>query len=263
MCAPQFQAYYYSCGGSDQHWNHNYYLYQEDETNVSKQEFRLVGWDVDSTWVDEETLNHHLGELKSKFWDTPICASGDCFQCKPYRIGTGQQLPPGCFPGVRAFARGLRSDYMDAANELLSGPLQLCRLQSKIDRWKAALAAHIQKDESAGLLPATRHCKWGSLFSGSGDWNAEVAKFRDTVVPWYVQRFRKSVACSRNYNANDWISLGSAPQISPMLRLNEWKTDSWMPDWLGGGQCRTSGTSGNVIGCQLSVVVVLSLLTWM
>ena len=60
-------------------------------------------------------------------------------------------MPPSCFKMVRAFARGLRRYYMDAAERLLAGPLQPCRINAKLDRWAAALKPHLDQDEEDGL----------------------------------------------------------------------------------------------------------------
>ena len=57
---------------------------------------------------------------------------------------------------TRAFAVGLRRYYMNAAEDLLAGPLQPCRINAKLDRWSAALVPHLDEDDSAGLYPV-----WG------------------------------------------------------------------------------------------------------
>ena len=43
---------------------------------------------------------------------------------------------------------------MQKAQALMEGPLQKCRLYSKIDRWEAQIAEAIADDQAAGIYPA-------------------------------------------------------------------------------------------------------------
>lgn len=42
---------------------------------------------------------------------------------------------------------------MEKAQELMEGPLQKCRIYSKIDRWKSQIEAAIADDKAAGTYP--------------------------------------------------------------------------------------------------------------
>ena len=44
--------------------------------------------------------------------------------------------------------------YMQAAEQLLSGPLSRCRIESKLDRWQTAIESFMAADAAAGLYPA-------------------------------------------------------------------------------------------------------------
>eukprot|EP00729_Bicosta_minor_P002337 gene2337-4630_t len=125
------------------HWTHNFFLYEEDRKNVSKREFDLVPWDLDNSWIDPNQIPQNIGNRSST----------NCIQCETFATtgGLSQSMPPSCFKMVRAFARGLRRYYMDAAERLLAGPLQPCRINAKLDRWAAALKPHLDQDEEDGL----------------------------------------------------------------------------------------------------------------
>jgi hypothetical protein len=118
-------------------------------------------------------------------WDEPVES------CIPYNH-YGQSMAPSCFKVIRAFARGLRGHYIDAASELLSGPFSLCRLQAKIDRWHDAIAPFMAADTAAGLYPAK-----DSQQRSFPAWESTVEAFRDTVLPFHFDRFRESVSCER------------------------------------------------------------------
>ena len=116
-------------------------------------------------------------------------------------------MSPSCFKLIRAFARGLRSEFMEAATQLLDGPFALCRLQAKVDRWHDAIAPFMAADAAAGLYPA-RDSEAGTLGSTLGTtvaalsrerWESVVREFRDTVLPYHFDRFRESVSCEREY----------------------------------------------------------------
>ena len=76
----------------------------------------------------------------------------DCIRCEDYISQLSPSMPPSCFKMVRAFARGLRRYYVDAAERLLAGPLQPCRINAKLDRWTAALKPYLDADRAAGWV---------------------------------------------------------------------------------------------------------------
>ena len=65
--------------------------------------------------------------------------------------------------GIRVFARGLRSKYMEAAAALLAGPLAPCRLWAKLDRWRDAVAPFM-----AGATPDRGDGAGGAGGAGGG-----------------------------------------------------------------------------------------------
>ena len=92
--------------------------------------------------------NAMKGDMGVGSWDLPVCpTSGDCYhtsngcahgsvRCASCAFNPSQMggfgdphLGPSCWKAVRAYSRGLRSLYIDAAERLLAGPLQPCRLQ--------------------------------------------------------------------------------------------------------------------------------------
>jgi hypothetical protein len=79
-----------------------------------------------------------------------------------------QQIAPSCSPLIRTFARGLRSEYMAAAEELLAGPFSECRIGAKLERWHDAIAPFMAADTAAGLYPARdyqRGTRWETAFT--------------------------------------------------------------------------------------------------
>ena len=55
---------------------------------------------------------------------------------------------------IRPFVRGLRSLYMNASREALTGVLQTCRLRAKLNRWMRLLAPYVLEDAQAGRCAA-------------------------------------------------------------------------------------------------------------
>ena len=132
----------------------NYFLAQSDDEVDS--EFWLVPWDVDDTFAPQGRTSY--GAVREfPAWDEPVeaCVNYDHF---------GSSMAPSCFKLIRAFARGLRSEFMEAATQLLDGPFALCRLQAKVDRWHDAIAPFMAADAAAGLYPA-RDSEAGTLGS--------------------------------------------------------------------------------------------------
>ena len=78
-------------------------------------------------------------------------------------------MPPSCFKMVRAFARGLRRYYMDAAERLIAGPLQKCRMDAKLDRWTAALKPFMARDTELGQCEYLAYS--GSILHGVHRYN--------------------------------------------------------------------------------------------
>ena len=108
-------------------FNHNYFLYQTSDRAHDR--FHIVPWDMD---------NAMKGSMGVGRWDQPVCSSnyhdtGRCARCAfdPTRLGGfgDPHLGPSCWKMIRAYTRALRSLYIDAAERLLEGPLQPCRLQ--------------------------------------------------------------------------------------------------------------------------------------
>merc|ERR550514_1131879 len=91
--------------------NHNYYIYEDDSSNFSKREFRLVPWDLTHVLI----FRGMLAEVSvSEQWEKPVCQELQgseegkaCTRCD----GAEEEIPASCFKIFRAFARGMRSWY--------------------------------------------------------------------------------------------------------------------------------------------------------
>ena len=211
-------------GAAGTHWTHNFFLYEEDRKNASKREFDLVPWDLDNTWPDLENPSAKglIGERPD--WDKAVCAPGDttagtdCIKCELFRTTLSQQMPISCFKMYRAFAVGLRRYYINAAETLLAGPLQPCRVNAKLDRWTAALKPYLDADQAAGLYP-----EWGMIKQLTGDLGITelAANFKNSVVPQLSQRFKDSVTCGKAQNtaanADAWGATIEEPVIGLMM----------------------------------------------
>ena len=135
--------------------------YESDKSDVIKRQFKIVPWDLDGVLIVD--LTRAIVGLRPA-WDEPVCAPGVearpgvCTDCTPFLStgGLSTQAPPSCFKMVRVFARGLRSEFMEAAFRLVSGPLRHCRIKAKVDRWSAAIAPLMERDSQLGLYPAAR-----------------------------------------------------------------------------------------------------------
>lgn len=126
----------YSDGTSDAgFFNHNYYLYQTSDR--VRDVFHIVPWDMDGAFG---------GTMGVSAWDSPVCPSSsspprqsNCANClfDPRRMGGfgDPHLGPSCWKAIRAYTRGLRSLFTEAAERLLDGPLQPCRLLVR-DSWR-------------------------------------------------------------------------------------------------------------------------------
>ena len=135
--------------GQGFYWNHNYFMAESDDgDDQSSSQFWIVPWDMDGTFPENPRNGPWRGGRPD--WDQPVD------NCRTFSStnGMSQQVAPSCSPLIRAFARGLRSQYMQAAEELLRGPLGRCRIQSKLDRWQAAVEPFMAADAAAGLYPA-------------------------------------------------------------------------------------------------------------
>ena len=138
----------YNDGTSDAgFFNHNYFLYQTSDRTQDR--FHIVPWDMD---------NAMKGDMGVGSWDLPVCPTSDdcyhtsngcahgsvrCASCafNPSQMGSfgDPHLGPSCWKAIRAYSRALRSLYVDAAERLLEGPLQPCRLQV----WYPTIPPHV------------------------------------------------------------------------------------------------------------------------
>ena len=115
-------------------------------------------------------------------------------------------MTPSCWKIIRAYARGMRSLFMAAAQRLLEGPLQPCRIAAKLDRWSARIAPFIQAD--IDNQPPRYPARYGAQTLGY--WRDQVAQLRQDVDA-HLQTFKDQVSCDRHYNVDDW---------DPIVRLN-------------------------------------------
>jgi len=250
-------------GNAAMSWTHNFFVYEEDDSDVAKREFHLVPWDMDGAFPFETPPDQPVGARPD--YDAPVCgpseqqagrANGNgCIICRPYTStgGLSQSRPPSCFLLNRAFfGRGLRGHYIKAATDALSGPLRTCNIKSKLNRWKASIASAVAEDTRAGLWPGTQYTDAGYSFTDHFNY------MRDEVVPAQIKRYFDSVACGEGgsrYTPEQWGELYGAP-VGEMLDIDDFETGRWhQAPGAGGGD----STLGIIIGIVAGIVVVLVL----
>lgn len=201
------------------HWTHNSQFYQDDPDATDADKFSIIPWDMRMTFMgfDETTVYNQVMGLDGwekhmhakglsdtvadgyAAWDAPICGEETgCIDCEE-AMGW-EQLHPSCTRVSRAFARGLRKEYHEAVRQLLSGPMQLHRVQAKLDRWHDAIRPFVEQDKAAGVYP--RFQAGGDPLSD--DWEMFFSHFRNETVPRYIANLRSHVSCDRGYDPNKW-----------------------------------------------------------
>ena len=121
-------------------------------------------------------------------------SNGVCSGCNTSMVegpDWSKGFSPSCFKLIRAYSRGLRSHYIAAAERLLDGPLQTCRIARKLEQWSAQISPFIIADQST--VPPRYPPKSNA---GSVDWQDEVEALRQQIE-LHVSRFADSVSCSR------------------------------------------------------------------
>ena len=223
-------------------WTHNFFLFEDDDATLNTREFRMVPWDLDGTF------NPPSGGTTGARppYDAPVCSPSSpgsssqaansppgCIRCSDFAStgGLSRSMPPSCFKINRAFfARGLRHIYMDKARELMEGPLQKCRILSKLDRWKAQLDAPMAADLAAGVYP-------GQPGQQSANFDQNFESMKTRAVPTVVGLFRESVACGEGgsrYTPAMWGSMYAKP-VGEMLDIGAALAFIQMSGWNGGG----------------------------
>jgi len=136
---------------------------------------------------------------------------------------------------------------MQKAQELMEGPLQKCRLYSKIDRWEAQIAAAIADDQAAGIYPA--------IGGQHPNFAESVGYLKGTQVPQLVELFRKGVACGEGgskYSPDDWGDMYSV-KVGEMLDSNVFQG---LAGWGGGGP-RAAPLALIIVGAVIVVLVLV------
>jgi hypothetical protein len=239
-------------------WTHNFMMYEEDDTSATSREFHLVPWDMDNSFPGVASPDQPLGPRPA--FDAPVCgpteqASGDagssgCILCEAFSstYGLSRSFPPSCFRLNRVFfGLGLRSHYMEAAANAMSGPLRLCRIRAKMERWRASIADAMAEDALAGLFPATESEELERY-----PWRVHYEYFRDTIVPAMLEFYRESVACGEGgsrYTPEQWGELYSTP-VGQMQSIEDMAGSSWN----GGGPRGGDGSGGWLIAVVVGVV---------
>ena len=122
--------------------------------------------------------------------------------------GGNKNMPPQCFKFFRAFAHGLRSKYMEAAKVLIDGPMDRCRLTSKVRRMQATLQPFIARDAELKLYPSiTPEDQEGMLAGFTSEvesFGAEMDDMVDNIIPYWRNNYIDQVKCTDNYRAKDW-----------------------------------------------------------
>ena len=132
---------------------------------------------------------------------------------------------------------------MEQAEAALSGPLKLCRIQAKLDRWKAQLEEAIAADQQAGVWPAIPEWQGGV----DADYDEVFRQFRDETVPASIRNFHETVVCGQGgsaYTPDQWGDLFSIG-VGEMEKLDDWPTLGW---WNGGTFLSLGGLIGIVVG---------------
>lgn len=188
--------------------------------------------------------------MKTQFMDLPAarCADGyeliwgeECargendewvaykWTCNPLGATPQQrncQLPPGVHPLIRTFARGLRHYFIDAGEQLLAGPGQRCRWQSKLNRWHAILKPYIERDASHDRYPTRQD--WYQF----KDFDTSVQDLKDLVAE--RDRFKQTILCSGTRTQHGFMNMWEEKlKVYPVS--DDWlNTDgNWDEEMLG------------------------------
>ena len=145
---------------------------------------------------------------------------------------------------------------MNAAAAALQGPLQLCNIKAKLNRWRESIRSAVQDDIDAGLWPAQVGTDGGYAYE------LHFTHFRDTVVPQMIEAYRQTVSCASGgsaYSPADWGELYSSP-IGKMLETSRLglPTGSWDASWTTA--CVDVGGDGGVfvgLGLGAGALVML------
>ena len=121
--------------------NFNYYWYQEED----QARFTLIPWDLDQTFSVSNQFDAVPGPL-----DIPE-------DCSPVENGFGiPVLPPACDPLIGGIARADRAPFVAALGRLVDGPLELERVYTAIDAWRAQIEPALAEDPFAPSVDAFR-----------------------------------------------------------------------------------------------------------
>jgi len=126
----------------------------------------------------------------------------------------------------------------------MEGPLNKCKIQSKINRWKSQIAAAIADDKAAGVYPA--------IVGQHPVFDESVWYLFETEIVNQVEAFRSSVACGAGgsaYTPEQWGEMYSSP-VGEMLDISAALPQ--MAGWQGGGS-----RSFNVVVIIVPVVIVV------
>lgn len=217
-------------------WPHNFFMYEDGDMPREKKQFQLVAWDTDSTFIAQDKINTLLSIWFPR-WDHPICDAGEwsndgfsesgkdadgngnpydpnkkCIGCHAFlgMGGNNKNMPAQCFKLFRAFAHGLRSKYMEAAKELLDGPMDRCRLSAKVKRSQATLKPFLTHDAKMGLYPSitAEDTDPAGMMAGFTttveSFDAEIDDLIDNTIPFWRNKYIDQVKCTGNYRAKDW-----------------------------------------------------------
>ena len=266
---------------TSQSWTHNFFIYEEDDNSLSSREMHMVPWDMDNSFGDALPPDQPIGNRPA--FDAPVCdaarqasetSDGTCILCNAFEStgGLSESRPPSCFRLNRAFfGLGLRKHYMEAAADALNGPLRLCNIRNKLNRWKASIEDALATDASEGLWPAMEgHATFEGVYYPYDD---HFHYFRDTQVPKMIEGFRATVACGEGgsaYSPEDWGELYSSP-IGGMMDISDFETGPWEGGgphgggrgWGhggggdgGGGGGVVAGIAGGIGGFAVIIVIV-------
>ncbi len=137
--------------------NHNFYWYHEEESG----RFTLIPWDLDKIFIVPEPNFWFNGDPVSSTDLIPACTptntpnwnivSNSCaaVTCSfdTMNLFTYQLTPLDCDPLLNFTRKQVYDSQAQIAEAFIAGPFSQQRIEDKVDKWKAQIAAALDEDE--------------------------------------------------------------------------------------------------------------------
>eukprot|EP00928_Gymnodinium_smaydae_P039695 TRINITY_DN27054_c0_g1_i1.p1 TRINITY_DN27054_c0_g1~~TRINITY_DN27054_c0_g1_i1.p1 ORF type:complete len:623 (+),score=68.80 TRINITY_DN27054_c0_g1_i1:62-1930(+) len=280
---------------SDAWWNHNYFMYEDDNQNMSKREFTIVPWDVDGTW-------NGRGFVTPYDWDTPVCDDGSgqgkkscpgdggiqhphgvevCHQLSHYRCNNGNferlGFCAGRVPGEgEAECTKCRGFFTASGVQMPPSCFKMVRVFARglrsyymnasqrllagplnLCRVQDKLRRWISQIKDAMASDTSAGLYPHTRHVGKKSWIDEATSFVDKTVPEHVASFRKSVSCKRNYKSNIWDGPVVDPKLKGIINIDSMaRWSSWTPPW--DSVSSTSSICAHLYRRSLALFVLIS-----